>query len=121
MAVGLWWFWRCFDPKLDFWPRASLLALVYDDNFVLVDFQGLENGSDREERRSKDVVHRVLQAPHLLKVVHDLDSKALLVLQRAVLPQVDLNGEAPELPILSPVLDLAVAVAYTRKTKPCSP
>jgi len=121
LTIGLWWFWRCFDPKLDYWPRAAVLALTYEDQFVIVDFMRLEQAGDAVERRSKDVVRRILQAPQLLKVVHDMDHNALQVLQRAVLPDAELNSEAPDWPRLSPVLDVAVAMALVRNTRPCAP
>lgn len=122
MAIGLWWFWRCFDPKLDFWPRASFIAFSYDRTFAIVDFQRLEEAASRQvERRGKAVVREILEASFLLKVVHDMDGAALQVLQRAVVPVDELLEESPEWPSLAPVLDLALVAAWARNTCAAAP
>jgi len=121
LTVGVWWFWRCFNPKIDFWPRASFIVFVYDTTFALIDFQNLEDKGIGEERRGKGIVRRVLEADHILKVVHDLDNYALKVLQRAVLTHEELSTDTPEWPKLSPVLDMAHVMAYSRGTHPESP
>jgi len=122
VAVGIWWFWRCFDPKLDFWPRASCIAIASKDKAVIVDFLKLEAKGEMSERRGKEAVCRILQAPYILKVVHDLDNRSLQVLQRGLLPHEDLVAdESSGWPCVTPVVDLAVVAAFVRRTRPSAP
>lgn len=130
MTVGLCWFWRCFDPKLDFWPRASILAIAYGSTFAIVDFLLLEReteaqesrgrglSSEAEEAKVKGVIRSILEAPHLLKVVHDQDPYTLEVLQRTLVPvMTHWQNEEKVGMLLAPVIDLAVAAAFAQKTK----
>mmetsp|Transcript_21828 Transcript_21828/g.70670 ORF Transcript_21828/g.70670 Transcript_21828/m.70670 type:complete len:869 (-) Transcript_21828:55-2661(-) len=125
-SIGIWWFWRCFNPKIDFWPRASFLALCYDgpsgSTFAIVDFDALEEDNEGDEERSKDVVRRILESPSLLKVVHDMDGYSFEVLQRAVMPKHKLYDEGPDnpWPRMEPVVDVSVVAAYIRRTRPCA-
>jgi len=118
LCVGLWWGWRCFNPKLDFWPRASLVCLAWRGGLAVVDLLRLEASGEPGELRGKELVRRVLEAPQLLKVAHDLDRQALQVLQRGLVPHAQLVGdEAPQYPQLRPCLDLAVCSAFARRTR----
>merc|ERR1712194_930810 len=58
LSVGIWWFWRCYDPRTDFWPRASFMALAYDTPFAIVDFQTLEEKGVGVEHKAKTIVRR---------------------------------------------------------------
>lgn len=119
LAIGVWWFWRCFDTKLDLWPRASFIAIAYEQTLAIVDFQRLELASELAEAQGKDVVRRILEAPQLLKVVHDLDRTALQVLQRALVPHEQLVGDdAPPWPSIAPVVDLCLVTAFIRRVSP---
>mmetsp|Transcript_21831 Transcript_21831/g.70698 ORF Transcript_21831/g.70698 Transcript_21831/m.70698 type:complete len:864 (-) Transcript_21831:290-2881(-) len=123
-SIGIWWLWRCFNPKIDFWPRASFLALCYEgpsgSTFAIVDFDALEKNNERDEERSKDVVRRILESPSLLKVVHDMDGYSFEVLRRAVMPKNKLYDEGPDnpWPRMEPVVDVSVVVAYIRRMRP---
>lgn len=121
MAVAISWFWRCFDPSVDFWPRASILAIAYEGKFAIVDFWELEDAGCEAELRGKDVVRRILEMPHLLKVVHDLDNSALDILQRAVIPAANLYDENPDWVCITPAVDLSLVTAFVRRTRPGCP
>jgi len=119
LAIGVWWFWRCFDPGLDVWPRASFLAIAYPGAFVIVDFMRLENHY-AVERKSKDIVSRIMAAPNILKVTHDIAAaRALEVLQRTLIPHEDLiSDEVPAYPTVMPLIDLGMVAAFVRQKKP---
>lgn len=122
MALGVWWLWRCFDPRLDLWPRASIMVLAYEGRLAIVDFMQLESSTEATEVRGKDLVRRIMEAPHLLKVVHGLATPAIQALQRAAVPRSELAAdEAPIMPRLSPVVDVALVMAYVRKSRQGDP
>lgn len=123
-AIGIWWTWRCLDPKLQSRPRAEILAIAYNQRLAIVDFNQLEQAGEVAEARGKDVVRRILAAEHLLKVTHDLDRPTLGALQRALTMQHgprSHNNDQLTLPGVSPVVDLTMAVAFTRRVFPGSP
>jgi len=121
-VVGVWWFWRCFDPNIDFWAKASFMTIAFKEHLFVVDFIAIEDHGADAERRAKDVVCRILSAPHLLKVMHDLDTMALSALQRALVPIQSLMADDPPVfPGITPMVDISVVVAFVRRTRPCSP
>lgn len=117
-VVGVWWCWRCFDHKLDLWPKASFVSLAYNGKLAIVDFMGLERRGAVTESQGKGALCDILTAPHLLKVTHDLDSRSLKVLQRALVPLVNDGDSPPEDPGISPLLDLTIVAAFVRRTRP---
>lgn len=117
-VVGVWWCWRCFDPKIDLWPKASFVSLAYNDKLAIVDFMSLERRGVVTEGEGKDVVCAILAAQHLLKVTHNVDRYTLKVLQRALVPLVSDQDEPPEDPGISPLVDLTVVAAFVRRTSP---
>jgi len=119
LLVGIWWLWRCFDPNLDTWSRASIVAIVYEHTFAIVDLVNLELSGETIEARGKDVVRRILEAAHLLKVVHGMDANSLKVLQRALVPhQTLVDDETPVYPGIYPMIDIGLVAAYVCRT-PC--
>jgi len=121
-TIGIWWTWRCLDPKLHLRPRAEFIAIAYSTSLAIVDFKYLEQNGEQAEERGKDVVRRILIADHLLKVTHDLDRRALAALQRALVMTNEFYEEKePVLSGISPVIDLTMAVAFTRRVLPGAP
>eukprot|EP00408_Alexandrium_pacificum_P046327 CAMPEP_0171248040 /NCGR_PEP_ID=MMETSP0790-20130122/48811_1 /TAXON_ID=2925 /ORGANISM="Alexandrium catenella, Strain OF101" /LENGTH=186 /DNA_ID=CAMNT_0011715479 /DNA_START=56 /DNA_END=612 /DNA_ORIENTATION=+ len=95
------------------------MALAYEGRLAIVDFMKLESSTVATEVRGKELVRRIMEARHILKVVHGLKQDALQALQRAAVPRVDLvRQDAPALPKLTPVLDLAVVMAFTHRSRP---
>jgi len=94
-------------------------VLAYRGRLAIVDFMKLESSTEFTQLRGKDVARRILEAPHLLKVVHGLNRAALQALQRAVVPPSELvDDNPPPLPGLTPLLDVAVIAAYLRRSRP---
>jgi len=120
-AVGIGWWWRCLDYRLDFWPRASIMALSFDNTFALVDFTMLEQHTSDIETRGKDFVRRLLCADHLLKVAWHLSDYNLRILQRAVVPAANLYDENVVFPVISPFIDLAHVAGCVQKCKALQP
>jgi len=119
IAIGVWWFWRCFDPRLDRWSRASFMAMVYGNTYAIIDFQKLELKKAECECEVKGIVARILSAPHVLKITHNIERYSLGVLQRALVPRTLLIADdAPPYPDMSPVLDLSVVMAACHRTRP---
>lgn len=118
LTMGVWWLWRCFDPKLDLWPRASFIAIAYEQKFYIVDLVRLEENGALVEERSKRIICAILAAPHVLKIVHAVDKNSLVVLQRALLTHEESMRADAVLPHVTPVIDLVVVAAYARRTKP---
>jgi hypothetical protein len=123
LAIGLSWFWRCFNSDLDKKTRASFVALTYGHTYAIIDLYRTEMVSHPVEREVKETLARILSADHLLKVTHDmLDARTLLVLQRGLIPNAEFNKDRlPPLQGVSPVLDMSVALAYVKRMQPCSP
>ncbi|CAE7246680.1 unnamed protein product [Symbiodinium natans] len=118
VAVGVWWLWRCFNAHLDQHSRAALLALTYRhpgqrDRLVLVDMIALEQAKSEDEHYHKNVLGRILNAPHILKVVHFLERTALRALQLAFVTEDVRQGPTkPESYIsVTPCVDVALAVS----------
>merc|ERR1711972_1041159 len=107
------------DPKLDHWSRASFLAFYYNDTWAIVDFEKLEEAGLEVECRAKDIVGKILEAPQILKVTHDIDRWSLAVLQRALVPSNKFDqDEPPTYTGVTPCVDLAVVLALVRRTRP---
>eukprot|EP00746_Dinoflagellata_sp_MGD_P008145 gnl/MRDRNA2_/MRDRNA2_116250_c0_seq1.p1 gnl/MRDRNA2_/MRDRNA2_116250_c0~~gnl/MRDRNA2_/MRDRNA2_116250_c0_seq1.p1 ORF type:complete len:816 (+),score=153.47 gnl/MRDRNA2_/MRDRNA2_116250_c0_seq1:94-2541(+) len=107
--LGIWWIWRCLDPKVDTKVCASLVVLVHGDSFMVIDVDGFE---DADWPHAQAFLRKILENPQILKIVHAMDSYSLQVLART------LEAEAHNPLTVSPVLDVAVAVAATRKINP---
>lgn len=85
---------------------------------VLVDMIALERANQEEEHVHKDVLGRILNAPHILKVVHFLERTALRALQLAfVTEDVRAGPTKPESYIsIGPCADVALVVACLQGT-----
>eukprot|EP00927_Polykrikos_kofoidii_P033168 TRINITY_DN28072_c0_g1_i2.p1 TRINITY_DN28072_c0_g1~~TRINITY_DN28072_c0_g1_i2.p1 ORF type:complete len:857 (+),score=118.87 TRINITY_DN28072_c0_g1_i2:147-2717(+) len=121
LVLGVWWFWRCFNPRLDLWSRASFVVMAYNETFAIVDFQRLElhyEQDDEDYRRVLRVVSRILASPRILKVTHELDRWTLETLQRALVPANEGEEEEESTVVLSPFLDMSVVLAFLHRTKP---
>eukprot|EP00439_Symbiodinium_sp_Y106_P046139 s894_g5.t2 len=123
VAVGVWWLWRCFNAHIDQHSRAAVLALTYRhrngrNRLVLVDMIALEQANQEEEHLHKDVLGQILNAPHVLKVVHFLERTALRALQLAFVTEDVRQGPTkPESYIsISPCVDMALVVACLQGT-----
>jgi len=123
VAVGVWWLWRCFNAHIDQHSRAAVLALTYRhrngrNRLVLVDMIALEQANQEEEHLHKDVLGQILNAPHILKVVHFLERTALRALQLAFVTEDVRQGPTkPESYIsISPCVDMALVVACLQGT-----
>ncbi|CAE7427837.1 unnamed protein product, partial [Symbiodinium sp. KB8] len=123
VAVGIWWLWRCFNAHIDQHSRAAVLALTYRqrngrNRLVLIDMIALEQANQEEEHLHKDVLGQILNAPHILKVVHFLERTALRALQLAfVTEDVRQGPNKPESYIsISPCVDVALVVACLQGT-----
>jgi len=123
VGVGIWWLWRCFNAHIDQHSRAAVLALTYRqrngrNRLVLVDMIALEQANQEEEHLHKDVLGQILNAPHILKVVHFLERTALRALQLAfVTEDVRQGPNKPESYIsISPCVDVALVVACLQGT-----
>lgn len=127
--VGVCWLWRSIeivhrlDRILDRKARASFLVLCTTEGQpILVDLQVIEYGQESDRGvldYSRAVLSRILSAPHIVKVVHDLDNVTLKPLQYALVQEeAYMKSEEPPLAQLSPVLDVAVVAAYVRHTEP---
>lgn len=123
LALGIAWFWRCFDPKLDLWPRASSLALTYRfqgrNRWVIVDLEELEKYQEGVEDHCKSVIREILAADHILKVLYTTDDRSIQVLQRGLRKHGDLETSSErraDMPIC-PLLPMAMLVAWQRRTR----
>ncbi|CAE7729801.1 unnamed protein product [Symbiodinium sp. CCMP2592] len=123
VAVGVWWLWRCFNAHIDQHSRAAVLALTYrhrngQNRLILVDMIALEQANQEQEHLHKDVLGKILNAPHILKVVHFLERTALRALQLAfVTEDVRQGPNKPESYIsISPCVDVALVVACLQGT-----
>jgi len=115
MAMGVWWAWRCFDPTTDKHASAALIALSWPGAVALVDVMELEKDQSDGfvmERRHKNALHKIMEAPHILKVVHGMDAEAYRALQLGLV--VDPRGsERPtSFASVAPALDVAVVHAF---------
>lgn len=122
-AIGICWFWRCFDSEKDTHTPASYLALTWGSleghSYVVIDFRQLED--DKNVVEAKRIIARILSVPFLLKIVHDLCFASWNILQRAL--YVSTSPEAPGeqkalLERLEPFIDVGVVVALCKRTSP---
>eukprot|EP00434_Breviolum_minutum_P032041 symbB.v1.2.028335.t1/scaffold2994.1/size67794/2 len=118
-TVGIWWLWRCFNGYLDKHARAALVVIALRDRFFLVDILRLERltsltSENPFDEPYLDLIIKIIQAPHLLKVVHYLEGTALRALQLALISERQRFGdEQPKsYASISPCLDVAVVTAY---------
>ena len=123
MAIGVSWLWRCFNAHLDLHAKASVLAIAWPRGVALVDMMKLEtddfNDASATERRAKEVLRQILEATHLLKVVHLADARAWRTLQLALVPKEDLEDSySPPSShmFLSPMVDIAVLTGFMKRT-----
>lgn len=123
MAIGISWLWRCFNAQLDMHAKAAVLAIAWPRGVALVDMMKLEtddfNDARGTERRAKGVLRQILEAPHLLKVVHLVDARAWRALQLALVPKEDLEDSySPPSGhmFLSPMVDIAVLSGFMKQT-----
>jgi len=124
MALGIWWFWRCFNLQVDKKPRASFAALTYGNTFAIIDFLKVERVTTAAENKIKDVLCRILAADHILKVTHDIDACSLSILQRALIPNETYQNHCDDngpLQHISPVIDLGVVVAFVKSLNAGAP
>lgn len=125
MHIGVWWGWRCLDPRLDLWPRASFVAFQWDTYYYIVDLVELEKvtgDNGRSLLEGQRLLKDIFEALHILKIVHDVDNHALMALRRAMVPMAELQGELqPEWPVMTPVLDMGIVLAYAWQTTPRAP
>jgi len=122
MALGIWWFWRCFNPSVDKRVRASFVAVAYAETFIVVDFKRLESLHENAERKGKELVRRILSAKHILKVTHALDKGTLEILQLTLIMNKDLNMPSAQLHFqeMSPVLDMTIVFGFAKHIQPRS-
>ena len=73
MALGIWWFWHGFDNQMEKRGQASFVAVTYGETFASVDLMRTEMESETAERKGKGLLHKILIAPHILKVTNDID------------------------------------------------
>ena len=73
MALGIWWFWHGFDNQMERRGQASFGAVTYGETLASVDLMRPEMESESAERKGKGILHKILIAPHILKVTHDID------------------------------------------------
>ena len=123
MAIGVSWLWRCFNAQLDLHAKAAVLSIAWPRGVALVDMLKLEtddfNDARATERRAKGVLRQILEAPHLLKVVHLADARAWRALQLALVPKEDLEDSytPPSSGMfLSPMVDIAVLSGFMKRT-----
>mmetsp|Transcript_43663 Transcript_43663/g.103030 ORF Transcript_43663/g.103030 Transcript_43663/m.103030 type:complete len:825 (+) Transcript_43663:113-2587(+) len=133
LVIGVSWCWQCFDTHLDFWTKARCVAFSFMDAhavhyFAIVDFKYLEEGPRDKAfaAQARDVVGRIMEADHLLKVVCGVDHRSLAILQRAVHdPEIpatsDFGGPQDNFARMMPVVDVAIAAAYVLGTRPSDP
>eukprot|EP00437_Effrenium_voratum_P009201 CAMPEP_0181427614 /NCGR_PEP_ID=MMETSP1110-20121109/16261_1 /TAXON_ID=174948 /ORGANISM="Symbiodinium sp., Strain CCMP421" /LENGTH=798 /DNA_ID=CAMNT_0023550829 /DNA_START=97 /DNA_END=2493 /DNA_ORIENTATION=+ len=117
-AIGVWWLWRCFDGYRDTHSRAALIAITFGARFLIVDMVALEQADKRVEHEYKQLLVAILEAPHLLKVVHYLERTALRALQLALIEEKDRAGDArpTRYTQVTPAIDLALVVACMHGT-----
>eukprot|EP00930_Biecheleria_cincta_P039787 TRINITY_DN27318_c0_g1_i1.p1 TRINITY_DN27318_c0_g1~~TRINITY_DN27318_c0_g1_i1.p1 ORF type:complete len:893 (-),score=179.64 TRINITY_DN27318_c0_g1_i1:51-2729(-) len=123
MAIGISWLWRCFNAHLDMHAKAAVLAIAWPRGVALVDMMKLEtddfNDARSTERSAKEVLRQILEAPHLLKVVHLVDARAWRALQLALVPKEDLEDSyspPSSRMFLSPMVDIAVLCGFMKRT-----
>jgi hypothetical protein len=96
--------------------------MAYGENLMIVDLQRLEQMGESVERKGKELVAKILAAPHILKVTHDTDKTSLSILQRALVPNRDINVDNFQNALsISPLLDLAVVAAFVKQMSSRAP
>mmetsp|Transcript_54409 Transcript_54409/g.119108 ORF Transcript_54409/g.119108 Transcript_54409/m.119108 type:complete len:904 (-) Transcript_54409:296-3007(-) len=125
--IGIYWQWLCFNAQQDLWPQASSISIAYEvggqnvfvffDLYFLDTCSGLSDAGQRAVEACKQMLRRILEAHHILKVVHNMNSQSLAILQRAVAPRGCFYREEKRAR-LEPFMEVSLLLAFARSTTP---